>query len=62
MGLQGIQSPKEVKMTKESNEYDRFKSLMGKLAKVPHSELKAKLDAEKRAKRRKPKRSSASRA
>lgn len=40
-------------MKKTSKEYDRFADLMGKLIKVPHSEIKAKLDAEKRAKKRK---------
>jgi len=34
---------------------------MRKLISVPHSEIKAKLDAEKAAKKRKPKRPSASR-
>jgi hypothetical protein len=49
-------------MTKTSKEYDRFADFMGKLIKVPHSEIKAKLDAEKRAKKRKKaKKSSASR-
>jgi hypothetical protein len=47
-------------------EYDRFTSLMERLIKVPHSEVKAKLDAEKRTKeqkkKRKAKRASASRA
>ncbi len=41
-------------MTKsKSSEFQAFDDLMGKLLKVPHSELKAKLDAEKRAKERK---------
>jgi len=38
---------------KSKTEYDRFSDLMGKLIKVPHSEIKTKLDAEKRAKKRK---------
>ena len=38
---------------KEKNEYDKFADLMGKLIKVPRSEIKAKLDAEKRAKTKK---------
>ena len=38
---------------KTKTEYDRFKDLMGELIKVPHSEIKAKLEAEKRAKKRK---------
>lgn len=41
----------------DSQNFDR---MMGKLSKVPHSALKAKLDTEKTAKKRKPKRSSAS--
>jgi hypothetical protein len=46
---------------KEKTEYDRFEDLMSDLIKVPHSEIKAKLDAEKRAKKRKKvKKSSAS--
>lgn len=51
-------------MTKQkSSEYDNFDSTMRKLIRVPHSELKAKLDAEKRAKKRKKSaKSSASRA
>jgi hypothetical protein len=50
-------------MKAKATEYDRFTHLMGRLVKVPHSEVKAKLDAEKRArKRKKSKRSSASRA
>ena len=44
-----------------SSEFDRFDGLMKKLIRVPHSKIKAKLDAEKRAKqKRKPKRTSAS--
>jgi hypothetical protein len=47
---------------KEKTEYDKFESLTRELLKVPHSEIKAKLDAEKRAKKRKKsKKSSASR-
>lgn len=37
----------------KSSEFQAFDDLMGKLLKVPHSELKAKLDAEKRARERK---------
>jgi hypothetical protein len=36
---------------KKRTEYENFKDLMGELIKVPHSEIKAKLDAEKRAKK-----------
>lgn len=38
---------------KQKTEYQNFADLMGKLIRVPHSEIKAKLDAEKRAKKRK---------
>jgi hypothetical protein len=45
-----------------SKEYSRFDKAMRELLKVPHSEIKAKLDAEKQAKKRKKsKESSASR-
>jgi len=47
---------------KHSKEYDRFLNLMSGVIRVPHSEVKAKLDAEKEAKKRKKsRRSSASR-
>jgi hypothetical protein len=36
-----------------SEEYDKFDRAMRELIKVPHSEIKAKLDAEKKAKKRK---------
>ncbi len=49
-------------MKTKTTEYENFAKLMTKLAKVPHSELKAKLDAEKRAMKRKTKKPSASRA
>jgi hypothetical protein len=45
----------------ETGEFDRFKSFLGRLVAVPHSEIKAQLDAEKAAKR-KVKNRSASRA
>jgi hypothetical protein len=38
---------------KTKTEYDRFEDLAKGVLNVPHSEVKAKLDAEKRAKRRK---------
>jgi hypothetical protein len=47
-------------MNKNSPEFERFDSTMRKLMKVPHSTIKAKLEAEKAAKKRKPKRTSAS--
>jgi hypothetical protein len=43
-------------------DFGKFTNFMKRLVAVPHSEIKAKLDAEKRAKARKPKRTSASRA
>ena len=48
---------------KKSEEFKRFDDAMTVLLKVPHGELKAKLDAEKTAKtkKRKPKKASASR-
>lgn len=45
-------------MTKNSAEYDKFDSAMGKLLSVTHEQLKAKLEAEKKTKRRKPKKAS----
>jgi hypothetical protein len=47
---------------KRNADFDRFNETMKRLIAVPHSELKAKLDAEKAAKKRKSKRPSASRA
>jgi|HubBroStandDraft_1064217.scaffolds.fasta_scaffold174359_2 hypothetical protein len=47
---------------KQKTDYDKFHDLAAGLLKVPHSELKASLEAEKRAKKRKKARiSSASR-
>ena len=45
----------------EQGEYGKFKNFMRRLVAVPHSEIKAKLDAEKKAKKRKANRPSASR-
>jgi len=39
-------------MKTKKDECDKFTSLLGRLLKVPHSETKAKLDAEKLAKKR----------
>ena len=48
---------------KKTQEYERFSNFVAKVLTVPHSEIKAKLDAEKKAKKRKKSRkSSASRA
>jgi hypothetical protein len=46
----------------EQGEFGKFKSFMQRLLAVPHSEIKAKLEAEKKAKKRRAKRPSASRA
>jgi hypothetical protein len=35
----------------ETGDFDKFTSFMRRLVAVPHSEIKAKLDAEKKAKR-----------
>ena len=43
-------------------EFENFNRTMDKLLKVSHAELKAKLDAEKKAKGRKPKKASGPRA
>ena len=42
-------------MTKKSNEYDKFENMTRQLLAVPHAELKAKLDAEKKARKNKTK-------
>ena len=36
----------------DTGEYDRFRDFMTRLVAVPHSEIKAQLDAEKKAKRK----------
>jgi hypothetical protein len=41
---------------KKNREYENFERTMTELLKVPHSEIKAKLDAEKKSKKHKPKR------
>ena len=45
-------------MSKQESEYDKFEGFVKRILKVPHSEIKAKLDAEKRAKKRKKSRKS----
>ena len=40
-------------MKRESSEFDKFDKTVRALLAVPHSELKKKLDAERRAKKRK---------
>jgi hypothetical protein len=45
-----------------TGDFDKFTDFMRRLVAVPHSEIKAKLDAEKQAKQRRKKHSSASRA
>ena len=42
-----------MRMMKKNKEYENFERTMTELLKVPHSEIKAKLDAEKAAKKRK---------
>ena len=37
----------------KKTEYDRFSDVVDQVLKVPHSEIKAKLDEEKKAKKRK---------
>jgi hypothetical protein len=44
----------------KKSEFRNFNDTMRKIMSVPHAEVKAKLDAEKAAKKRKPKRTSAS--
>ena len=46
----------------ETGEYENFANALRKVLSVPHSELKAKLDAEKRVRPRHAKRASSSRA
>lgn len=43
-------------MRKANNEFAKFDTAMTDLLKVPHSKIKAQLDAEKATKKRKPKR------
>lgn len=45
---------------KNSIEYKRFDSAMTAILSVPHGDIKAKLDEEKKTRKRKPKKSSAS--
>lgn len=45
---------------KEQSEFQKFDRTMKELMTIPHSEIKAKLEAEKKAKKRKPKKISAS--
>ena len=44
----------------DSDDFKKFDRTMRTLIRIPHSEIKAKLDAEKAAKKRKPRRTSAS--
>lgn len=46
-------------MDKKQSEYGTFDRMMRRLLSVPHDEVKAKLDAEKKAKKRKRKRAKA---
>jgi hypothetical protein len=49
-------------MAKKTSEFSNFDRTMRQLMKVSHAELKAKLDAEKAAKKQKPKTSASGRA
>lgn len=40
-------------MTKLTKEFEKFNLIMHELIKIPHADIKAKLDAEKNAKKRK---------
>lgn len=52
-----------MKRVKETGQYEAFEGLLKQVIQVPHSEIKAKLDAEKQHKKEKrPKTSDASRA
>lgn len=42
-------------MKSEPGDFDKFSNFMRRLVAVPHSEIKAKLDAEKKANKRTPK-------
>ncbi len=46
----------------EKGEFDNFTNLLDRLLSVPHSKIKAELDAEKEAKRTRPKHASSGRA
>jgi hypothetical protein len=48
----------EIAMKKKSKEYETFTGMVDALLKVPHEEVRAKLEAEKAAKRRKKSRKS----
>jgi hypothetical protein len=47
-------------MTKDNEEFDKFDRVMRNLMKVSHGDIKAKLEAEKEAKKQKPRKVSAS--
>jgi len=47
-----------MKRSARTSEYERFDNMMQRLIRVSHSEIKAKLDAEKKAKARRKKRKS----
>lgn len=56
MGLGFGLKHKNSKNVNKKSEYENFDDTMRKLLKVPYSEIKAKLEAEKRAKQKKRKR------
>lgn len=56
--MKGFVAGQKICEMKTNKEFENFNRTMDKLLKVSHTELKAKLDAEKRAKGRKPKKAS----
>jgi hypothetical protein len=48
--MKGIWSSRHGSRMKKSNEYKNFETTLSRLLNVPHSKVKAKLDAEKKAK------------
>ncbi len=48
--------------SKTSPEYEAFSKLLSQVVRVPHSEIKARLEAERKGRKRKSRRPSASRA
>jgi hypothetical protein len=50
------QKPTRSAPAKNENEFGKFTNLLDRLLSVPHSKIKAELDAEKAAKRTRPKR------
>jgi len=59
--MAGIRSSRQGS-SDQPGEYDRFETALKKVLSVPHSEIKAKLDAEKQARKQQKKPSSSARA